>query len=92
MITLLIGYYLIVLAGTLFGRENIIRPEGIINFDILRGYRVAWNNFSLVSFQDIIINMALLFPLGFLLPLISNFLKKQGQYYQSYLVQVFLLK
>ncbi|WP_426952725.1 VanZ family protein [Bacillus mycoides] len=78
LITLLIGYYLIVLAGTLFGRENIIRPEGIINFDILRGYRVAWNNFSLVSFQDIIINIALLFPVGFLLPLISNFFKKAG--------------
>ncbi|HDR8196771.1 VanZ family protein [Bacillus thuringiensis] len=78
LITLLIGYYLIVLAGTLFGRENIIRPEGIINFDILRGYRVAWNNFSLVSFQDIIINIALLFPVGFLLPLISNFFKRAG--------------
>ncbi|MED2874512.1 VanZ family protein [Bacillus thuringiensis] len=76
LITILLGYYLIVLAGTLFGRGSGLPSEEIVNFDILRGYRVAWNNFSLVSFQDIIINIALLFPVGILLPLINNSFKR----------------
>ena len=78
LITLLLGYYLIVLAGTLFGRGSGIPHEGTINFDILSGYRFAWNNFSLVSFQDIIINIALLFPVGILLPLINKSFKRAG--------------
>ena len=60
--------YLIVVLGATLGRGgHYDRQE--IDFRPFRAYWEAWNNFSLVEWRNIILNICMFVPLGFLLPL-----------------------
>ena len=63
--------YLIVVLGATLGRgAHYDRQE--IDFRPFRAYWEAWNNFSLVEWRNIILNICMFIPLGFLLPLMGN--------------------
>lgn len=47
-----------------------------INLHLLRAWREAWNNYSVKNWLNVLLNVAMFVPLGFLLPLISGKLRK----------------
>ena len=68
-IVLLAGYLAVVAYAT------ISRPGGVagvsgFNFQLFRAWREAWNNFSVKSWANVLLNVALFVPLGILLPLV----------------------
>lgn len=46
------------------------------NFHWFRAWREAWNNFSVKNWANILLNIALFVPLGFLLPLLTKKLRR----------------
>lgn len=71
---LMLGWLAAVLGLTLFSRAANF--EGWFNFRLFSGYLNAWNNWSLSEFQLIIFNMLLFSPLGFLLPLLNERMRR----------------
>lgn len=59
-------YVVVVLGVTLVRGQEVY--GGLVNFHIFRSYREAWNNFSYAEWRNIILNILLFVPLGFLLP------------------------
>ncbi|MFJ5564250.1 VanZ family protein [Lysinibacillus xylanilyticus] len=91
LLTLIIGYYLLLIMATTFGRpaENIFVRT--IDFDVLSAYQQAWNQFSFNSFFHILVNIGMLFPLGILLPLFSEvFLKAKWMLITSITTTLFI--
>ncbi len=73
-----IGYLVIVFGATFLTRQNAYKE---INLHLFSSYREAWNNMSdLLSkniiLRNIILNILLFVPFGFLLPMYSEKLKK----------------
>ena len=73
-----IGYLVIVLGATFLTRGNSYKE---MNLHLFSSYREAWNNMTDVLFSNIvlrnsILNILLFIPLGFLLPIYSDKLKK----------------
>ena len=62
------GYLLIVIYATL------LRDQGtfirVYNLHLFRAWREAWNNFSVLNWANVLLNVALFVPLGGLLPLL----------------------
>ncbi|PRT25892.1 VanZ family protein [Bacillus wiedmannii] len=91
LLILIIGYYSLLIIATTFGRpaENIFVRT--IDFDVLSQYQQAWNQFSFNSFFHIIVNISMLFPLGILLPLLSEvFLKAKWMLISSITTSLFI--
>ena len=65
---ILAGYLLIVVYATL------LRVQGtfirVYNLHLFRAWREAWNNFSVLNWANVLLNVALFVPLGGLLPLL----------------------
>jgi len=74
IISLLAGYILAVLYGTLFSRTGL--NSGSVNLHIFSSYIAAWNSFSLRSWQQLVFNIVLFIPLGALLPLLKKQFEK----------------
>ncbi|MBC8590045.1 VanZ family protein [Wansuia hejianensis] len=65
-----IGYIIMVIGVTFLNRRSHFK--GSINLNFLSSYRQAWNTFSLISWQFLILNIFMLIPLGIMLPLIHK--------------------
>lgn len=61
------GYTLIVIYATFFRSAGHYRDW---NFHLFRAWREAWNNFSTKNWANVLLNIAMFGPLGFLLPLL----------------------
>lgn len=66
-------YLMIVLYATIFRNAGGYREW---NLHLFRAWREAWNNFSTKNWANVLLNIALFFPLGFLLPLLHKKLRK----------------
>lgn len=67
--------YLIVVLGATLGRGAYYDRQEI-DFRPFRSYLEAWNTFSLIEWRNLILNICMFVPLGFLLPLIGNVFRK----------------
>ncbi len=67
--------YLIVVLGATLGRGGYYDRQEI-DFRPFRSYLEAWNTFSLIEWRNLILNICMFVPLGFLLPLIGNVFRK----------------
>ena len=74
VILLVVGYVAVLLYATLL-RMGGVGFRGT-NFHLFRAWREAWNNYSLQNWLNVLLNVAMFVPLGFLLPCIVNWFKK----------------
>ena len=74
VILLLVGYFAVLLYATLL-RMGGVGFRGS-NFHLFRAWREAWNNYSLQNWLNILLNVAMFMPLGFLLPCIIKQFQK----------------
>jgi len=63
-----VGYIVVLLCATIL--RGIY--GGGLNLHLFSGWIEAWNNFSIKSWLNLLLNIALFIPLGFLLPLLSK--------------------
>ena len=63
----LAGYLAVVLYATLLRGSGSYRQ---VNLHLFRAWREAWNNFSAKNWANVLLNVAMFVPLGFLLPLL----------------------
>ena len=63
----LVGYSVIVLYATILRFSGGYRE---VNFHLFRAWREAWNSFSPKNWANVLLNVAMFVPLGFLLPAI----------------------
>ena len=63
-----LGYLLIVIYATMLRWSGFFHREW--NFHLFRAWREAWNNYSVKNWANVLLNVAMFGPLGFLLPLI----------------------
>lgn len=68
------GYMIMILAFTFLNRSN--NRMGSTNLHFLSTYREAWNTFSFTNWSFIILNIFMLLPFGFLLPLLNKRFQK----------------
>lgn len=74
LILLLVGYLTVLLYATLLRYTGGGFQYG--NFHLFRAWREAWNSFSLQTWLNVLLNVALFVPLGFLLPLLAKVWRK----------------
>lgn len=74
LILALAGYLVIVDYATV-GRLSGSGASGV-NFRLFRAWREAWNSYSVKSWLNVLLNVALFLPLGVLLPLIWKVFRK----------------
>ena len=67
---LLAGYAAVLLYVTLFRQVGL--GEHQMNLRLFLAWREAWNNFSLQRWLNVLLNIALFLPLGFLLPFLGK--------------------
>ncbi len=65
--TLILIYLLMVLAVTFLSRGS--NYPSSMNLHLFSSYRQAWNTFTLLNWQFVILNIIMFVPLGILLPL-----------------------
>lgn len=63
-------YIIMVIGATLLNRGSYFKGETNLHF--LSSYREAWNSATLRSWQFLILNILMFFPLGILLPLVNK--------------------
>lgn len=68
-----LGYLVIVLYATILRKAGGYREW---NLHLFRAWREAWNNFSTKNWANVLLNIAMFGPLGFLLPLIGKRFRK----------------
>ena len=69
-----LGYLVIVLYTTMLRWSGFFHREW--NLNLFRAWREAWNNFSTKYWANVLLNIAMCAPLGFLLPLMSKKYRK----------------
>lgn len=67
------GYMTIVLYATILRGSGGYREW---NLHLFRAWREAWNNFSTKNWGNVLLNVAMFVPLGFLLPLLDKSFRK----------------
>lgn len=77
-------YLVVVLGATMLGRGGVWGSKRI-DFRPFIAYRMAWNDFSVKEWRNIILNICMFVPFGVLLPLGWDFWKKA---YRTYLIGV----
>ena len=70
---ILFCYIVIVIGATIFTRSGVYEHA---NFNLFSSYIEAWNNYSKSYWRNIILNILMFVPFGFLLPLFSDRFKK----------------
>lgn len=73
-ILLLVGYIAVLIYATLLRMGGVGFRDA--NFHLFRAWREAWNNYSLQNWLNVLLNVALFVPLGFLLPYIKSCFQK----------------
>ena len=68
-----LGYLVIVLHATILRTAGGYREW---NMHLFRAWREAWNNFSTRNWANVLLNIAMFVPLGFLLPLMGKKFRK----------------
>lgn len=68
------GYILIVIYATMLRWAGFFHREW--NLHLFRAWREAWNNFSAKNWANVLLNIAMFGPLGFLLPLLGKKFRK----------------
>lgn len=68
-----LGYLVIVLYATILRNAGGYREW---NLHLFRAWREAWNNFSTKNWANVLLNIAMFVPLGFLLPLTGKQFRK----------------
>lgn len=69
-----LGYAVVVVYATMLRWSGFFRREW--NLHLFRAWREAWNDFSVKNWANVLLNVAMFGPLGFLLPLLGkNFWK-----------------
>ena len=71
---LFLGYLLIVIYATMLRWSGFFHREW--NFHLFRAWREAWNNYSVKNWANVLLNVAMFCPLGFLLPLLDKRFRK----------------
>ncbi len=66
--------YIVVVIGATFLNRGL--NYGIVNLHLFSSYRQAYNQMQISLFRNIVLNILLFVPLGFLLPFYSDKLKK----------------
>lgn len=69
-----LGYLVIVIYATMLRWSGFFHREW--NFHLFRAWREAWNNFSAKNWANVLLNVAMFGPLGFLLPLLGRQFRK----------------
>ena len=69
-----LGYTVIVIYATMLRWSGFFHREW--NFYLFRAWREAWNNFSAKNWANVLLNIAMFGPLGFLLPLMGKKFRK----------------
>lgn len=81
----LLCYVVVVLGATMLDRGGVWRSRRIDVRPFI-AYRMAWNDFSIKEWRNIILNIGMFVPLGILLPLGWDFWKKAYRTYLAGLV------
>lgn len=68
-----VGYEAIVVYATILRGGSGHR---VWNLHLFRAWREAWNNYSVKNWANVLLNVAMFFPLGFLLPVLKNLFRK----------------
>lgn len=68
------AYLVILIYATMLRGAGVFRRHW--NLHLFRAWREAWNNFSVKSWANVLLNVALFGPLGFLLPLLGKKFRK----------------
>lgn len=69
-----LGYMVVVIYATMLRWSGFFRREW--NLHLFRAWREAWNNFSVKNWANVLLNVAMFGPLGFLLPLLGKRFRK----------------
>ena len=69
-----LGYLIIVIYATMLRWAGFFHREW--NLHLFRAWREAWNNFSTKNWANVLLNIAMFVPLGFLLPLLGKRFRK----------------
>lgn len=69
-----IGYLIIVIYATMLRWSGFFHRKW--NLHLFRAWREAWNNFSAKNWANVLLNVAMFGPLGFLLPLLGKNFRK----------------
>ena len=69
-----LGYLVIVIYATMLRWSGFFHREW--NLHLFRAWREAWNNFSAKNWANVLLNVAMFGPLGFLLPLLGKHFHK----------------
>jgi glycopeptide antibiotics resistance protein len=69
-----LGYLVIVVYATMLRWSGFFHREW--NLHLFRAWREAWNNFSAKNWANVLLNVAMFGPLGFLLPLLGKRFRK----------------
>ena len=69
-----LGYLLIVIYATMLRWSGFFHREW--NFHLFRAWKEAWNNYSVKNWANVLLNVAMFGPLGFLLPLMGKKFRK----------------
>ena len=76
---ILFCYLIVVFGATLGSRGDLY--QGSVNLYPFSAYRKAWNSFSITAWRNIILNILMFVPLGFLLPIFSEKFRKAWKTY-----------
>ncbi len=79
-ISLFVCYSAIVLYATLLGRGSWY--GGSVNLELFSSYKQAWYQFSKTEWRNLILNILLFVPMGFLLPVVF---RKEDRFWKVYL-------
>lgn len=77
--SILFCYFVILLGATLGSRSDLY--QGSVILYPFNAYREAWNNFSITAWRNIILNILMFVPFGFLLPVFSEKFRKAWKAY-----------
>lgn len=69
-----LGYLIIVIYATMLRWSGFFHREW--NLHLFRAWREAWNNFSAKNWANVLLNVTMFGPLGFLLPLLGKKFRK----------------
>ena len=73
LMLLFLGYLGGMIAVTVTVRTT---GSGVIQWQLLRGFREAWNTFNLQNWLNLLLNIAMFLPLGILLPLLADVFRR----------------
>ncbi|KIR01817.1 hypothetical protein P261_00631 [Lachnospiraceae bacterium TWA4] len=77
---LFICYLAVVIGATLLFRVSYGRV-GIVNLELFSAYKDAWYHWSMTEWRDLVLNILLFVPMGFLIPIVFKHLQKFWQVY-----------